>query len=98
MNRFFVVMVLGLMGCGGAEYIESARGAPRRNTSMTTTPPGPWSYCVQTCNRVRDQLIVDFAIQPSSVDCLASDFQNATNCASCSQVLERRYGVLPICE
>lgn len=98
MNRLLVVMVVASMGCGGAQYIESAEGSVRRNTSLTTTPAGPWSYCVQTCNRVREQLIRDFAVLPSSIDCLASDFQSATNCVSCSQVLERRYGVLPICE
>ncbi|MBL8940526.1 MAG: hypothetical protein JNM69_38630 [Archangium sp.] len=99
MNRLLVVLVVGSLGCGGAQYIESSEGAPpRTTTSLTSTPPGPWSYCVQTCNRVREQLIRDFAVLPSSVDCLASDFQKATNCVSCSQVLERRYGVLPICE
>lgn len=97
MNRLLVLVLLGSMGCGGAVFVEKADGAVRQNT-LLTTPPGPWSYCVRTCNQAREQLIRDFAVLPSSIDCLAPDFQNATDCASCSEVLGRRYGVLPICE
>lgn len=92
MNRLLVVMVVGSMGCGGAVFIEKADGSIRQNTSLTT-PPGPWSYCVQTCNRVKEQLIRDFAVLPSSIDCLASDFQNATTCSTCNEVFVRRYGL-----
>ncbi len=97
MNRLLVVMVVGSMGCGGAVFIEKADGSIRQNTSLTT-PPGPWSYCVQTCNRVKEQLIRDFAVLPP-IDCLASDFQNATTCSTCNEVFVRRYGVqLTSCE
>lgn len=83
-----------LLGCGRAEFIEAGpdRGVHR---SSEKTAPGPWSYCVTTCTNVREQLLRDFAVLPSGVDCLDQDFQAATDCQSCAEVLERRYGVLP---
>jgi hypothetical protein len=94
MRRLMTTMVVGLVGCGGAEFIE-AGPRPGVQRSSGETAPGPWSYCVTTCTNVREQLIRDFAVLPSQIDCLAKDFQDATDCQSCSEVLERRYGVLP---
>lgn len=90
-------MMMGLLlvlGCGRAEFIEAGadRGVPR---SSVKTAAGPWSYCVTTCTNVREQLLHDFSVLPSSVNCLDQDFQAATDCQSCAEVLERRYGVLP---
>lgn len=86
-----------LLGCGRAEFIEPRSGADVQDVhrSSEKTAPGPWSYCVTTCTNVREQLLRDFAVLPSSVDCLDQDFQAATDCQSCAEVLERRYGVLP---
>ena len=89
-----MTMLVGLLGCGGTEFIEAGPGADVRRSSVKTLP-GPWSYCVTTCTNVREQLIRDFAVLPSSVECLDQDFQAATDCQSCAEVLARRYGVLP---
>ena len=88
------MMMLLMLGCGSAEFIEAGpdKGVQR---SSVKTAPGPWSYCVTTCTNVREQLIRDFGVLPSSVACLDQDFQAATDCQSCAEVLERRYGLLP---
>lgn len=88
------MMMLLMLGCGSAELIEAGPDT-RVQRSSVRTAPGPWSYCVTTCTNVREQLIRDFAVLPSSVECLDQDFQAATDCQSCAEVLERRYGVLP---
>lgn len=88
------MMTLLMLGCGRAEFIEAGPDTGVQRSSVKTAP-GPWSYCVTTCTNVREQLLRDFAVLPSSVDCLDQDFQAATDCQSCAEVLERRYGVLP---
>ncbi len=89
-----MMMVVGLLGCGSAELIEAGPGRSVPGSAAKTVP-GPWSYCVTTCTNVREQLIRDFAVLPANVDCGDQDFQAATDCRSCAEVLERRYGVLP---
>jgi hypothetical protein len=92
--RRLTMLLLLVLGCGRAEFIEAGpdRGVQR---SSVKTAPGPWSYCVTTCTNVREQLVRDFGVLPSSVNCLDQDFQAATDCQSCAEVLERRYAVLP---
>jgi hypothetical protein len=94
MRRLMMTLVVGLLGCGGPEFIEPRPGRGVLHSAAKTLP-GPWSYCVTTCTNVREQLIRDFAILPEQIDCLHQDFQQATDCQSCGRVLERWYGVLP---
>lgn len=51
------------------------------------------SVCEVTCERVREQLIRDFGVLPTSINCRDPGWQRADTCEACSALLERDYGV-----
>lgn len=53
------------------------------------------SVCEQTCERVREQLIRDFGVLPTAINCRDPGWQQANTCEECTALLERDYGVVP---
>ena len=51
------------------------------------------SYCERLCERVRPQLIEDFAVPEASVNCSDPKFVERDDCASCDQLFVMDFGV-----
>jgi hypothetical protein len=62
----------------------------------TSSDAGAPFDCRATCERLRPQLIRDFAIRPEGIDC--SRFPTGVDCPTCSREFERLFTVRTACQ
>jgi hypothetical protein len=51
------------------------------------------SQCEKYCDSIRDQLIMNFDVQPDQINCADPEWD--TGCQQCLMTLESKYGVQP---
>ncbi len=51
------------------------------------------SECVSDCESARPQLIQDFGVSPTDINCSDSKWAKATTCEQCQNIFETDYGV-----
>jgi hypothetical protein len=57
------------------------------------------SPCQRDCEQLKAQLVRDFGVLPSSIDCQSAHWREADTCEKCQTLLERDFGVqLITCE
>ena len=54
---------------------------------------GCGGYCWQRCPELKEQLVRDFGVLPSAINCDSELWTRPKDCPECNAMLEKNYGV-----